>query len=226
MIKASQLHVPHFLRFRIRVLPVFALEHLLRPLFLLLGAPSPRSLRWNFEISVTGAVTRHGVINWEELGEIFWWVVLHSQWSTKMPRKFRPKFRPIFCPILCPEFRPVIKICRHNFALGNVRRNFWGWEGPFRIFCIFPVSGSNRWFRKSVPPALLWPASADRDAKVSGQEKLSQVISQTGGFPILFGKVPGCVLDLSGSVPRRWLGPFTFIGQERGRREGQIGKIT
>ena len=85
----------------------------------LLGTPSPRSSwRWNFEISVTGAVTRHGVITWEEFGEKFWWVVLHSEWSTKMSRKFRPKFRPIFRPIL----RPVKKICRHNFALGNVRR--------------------------------------------------------------------------------------------------------
>ena len=87
---------------------------------LVLGAPSPRSSRrWNFEISATRAVTRHAVINWEEFGEKFWWVVLHSPRSTKMPRKFRPKFRPI----LRPEFRPVIKICRRNFALGNVRRN-------------------------------------------------------------------------------------------------------
>ena len=88
-----------------------------------LGTPRPRSSRrWNFEISVTGVVPRHGVINWEEFGEKFWWVVLHSQWSTKLPSKFRPKFRPIFRPILRPEFRRVIKICRHNFALGNVRR--------------------------------------------------------------------------------------------------------
>ena len=88
-----------------------------------LGTPNPRSSRrWNFEISVTGAVPRHGVINWEEFGEKFWWVVLHSQWSTKLPRNFRPKFHPIFRPILRPEFRPVIKMCSHNFALGNVRR--------------------------------------------------------------------------------------------------------
>ena len=34
---------------------------------------------------------------------------------------------------------------------------FWGeWGLPH--FRIFPVSGSNRWFRKSDPPALLWPA--------------------------------------------------------------------
>ena len=88
-----------------------------------LGTPSPRSSRrWNFEISITGAVPRHGVINWEEFGEKFRGVILHSQWSTKMPRKFRPKFRPIFRPTLHPECRPLIKICRHNFALGNVRR--------------------------------------------------------------------------------------------------------
>ena len=30
------------------------------------------------------SVTRHGVINWEEFGEKFWWVVLHSEWRTKM----------------------------------------------------------------------------------------------------------------------------------------------
>ena len=32
-----------------------------------------------FEISVTGAVPRHGVINSEEFGEKLWWVVVHSQ---------------------------------------------------------------------------------------------------------------------------------------------------
>ena len=40
-----------------------------------------------------------------------------------MPRNFRPKFRPVLRPALCPEFRPVKKICRRDFALGNVRRN-------------------------------------------------------------------------------------------------------
>ena len=42
-----------------------------------------------------------------------------------MPRKYRPKFRPIFRPILRPGFRLVKKNCRRNFALGNVRRNYW-----------------------------------------------------------------------------------------------------
>ena len=51
------------------------------------------------KISTTGAVTRHGVINWEEFGQKFWWVVLHSTRSTKTPRKFRPKSRPILRPI-------------------------------------------------------------------------------------------------------------------------------
>ena len=101
-----------------------------------LGTPSPRSSRrWSFEISVTGAVPRHGVINWEEFGEKFWWVVLHSQWSTKMPRKLRPKFRPIFRPILRPGSHPVIKICRHNFALGNVSRKIFGWGLELRFCC-------------------------------------------------------------------------------------------
>ena len=97
-----------------------------------LGIPSPRSSRrWNFEISITGAVPRHGVINWEEFGEKFWWVVLLSQWSTKMPREFRPKFRPIFRPTLRPGFRPVIKICRHDFALGNISSKY-GWRKTYR----------------------------------------------------------------------------------------------
>ena len=41
--------------------------------FQFLCTPNPRSSRTcNFEISITGAVTRHGVINWEEVGEKFW----------------------------------------------------------------------------------------------------------------------------------------------------------
>ena len=40
---------------------------------------------------------------------------------------------------------------------------FSGKRGTFRIFRIFPVSGSNRWFRKSDRPALLWPALGDPD---------------------------------------------------------------
>ena len=52
-------------------------------------------------------------------GQGAWWVVLPSEWITEMPRKVRPKFRPILRTIFCP----VIKVCRHNFALGNVRRN-------------------------------------------------------------------------------------------------------
>ena len=38
---------------------------------------------------------------------------------------------------------------------------FSGVRGTVRIFRIFPVSGSNRWFRKSDRPALLWPALGD-----------------------------------------------------------------
>ena len=34
-----------------------------------------------------------------------------------------------------------------------------------RIFRIFPVSGLNRWFRKSDRPALGWPALGDRDTE-------------------------------------------------------------
>ena len=64
-----------------------------------LGTRSPRtSRRWNFEISVTGAVTRHGVINWEEFGEKFWWVVLHSTWSTKKTQKISSKTSPNSSP--------------------------------------------------------------------------------------------------------------------------------
>ena len=44
---------------------------------------------------------------WQDM-EWYWegWVVLHSEWSTKMTRKFRPKVRR---PILRPGFRPVKK---------------------------------------------------------------------------------------------------------------------
>ena len=35
---------------------------------------------------------------------------------------------------------------------------FLGWEGRPHFPCIFPVSGLNRWFRKSDRPALGWPA--------------------------------------------------------------------
>ena len=38
---------------------------------------------------------------------------------------------------------------------------FSGVRGTVRIFRIFPVSGLNRWFRKSDRPALLWPALGD-----------------------------------------------------------------
>ena len=40
---------------------------------------------------------------------------------------------------------------------------FSGVRGTVRIFRIFAVSGSNRWFRKSDRPALLWPALSDWD---------------------------------------------------------------
>ena len=77
-IKASQLHIPHFLRFRVRIFRVFTLWSLLRPLF---------------------------------------------------------------------TSRTVLRDCFSEF-LSEVR-------GTFRIFRIFAVSGSNRWFRRSDRPALL-----------------------------------------------------------------------
>ena len=40
---------------------------------------------------------------------------------------------------------------------------FSGVRRTFRIFRIFPVSVSNRWFRKSDRPALGWPALGDRE---------------------------------------------------------------
>ena len=40
---------------------------------------------------------------------------------------------------------------------------FSGMRGTFHIF---PVSGSNRWFRKSDRPALLWPALGDWECKM------------------------------------------------------------
>ena len=117
---------------------------------ILLGTPSPRSSRrWNFEISVAGAVPRHGVINWEEFGEKFWWVILHNQWSTKMPRKFRPIFRPI----LRPEFRPLIKICRHNFALGMSGETFCQLAAA-DIWQLCPVQG---WAQRRSIQQVDWP---------------------------------------------------------------------
>ena len=81
------------------------------------------------------AVTRHGVINWEEFEEKFWWVVLHSAWSTKKTRKFRPILRPSFRP----EFRPVIKISRRFFRLGNVRRRLHSRVPPFFVCYICSI---------------------------------------------------------------------------------------
>ena len=87
-----------------------------------LGTPSPRSSRrWNFKISVTGAVTRHGVINWEEFGENFCWVVLHSEWSTKMPRKFRQYFAQFFAQLFAQDFARSKK-CVATISL-------WGMSG-------------------------------------------------------------------------------------------------
>ena len=72
-----------------------------------------------FEISARRAVTRHGVINWEEFGEKFWWVVLCTHVTRKCPQKFVHNFAQFFTQ----TSTRVIKACRHNFALGNVRRN-------------------------------------------------------------------------------------------------------
>ena len=60
---------------------------------------------------------------------------------------------------------------------------FSGVSRTFRIFRIFAVSGSNRWFRKSDQPALLWPALGDR----WGQSLVFEaVLCETifGPFPI------------------------------------------
>ena len=91
-----------------------------------LGCPKPQKLAemkfWDFS-------HRSRDKTWsEKLGGIWGEMLvglLHSTWGTKMPRKIRPNFRPI----LRPKFRLVIKICRHNFALGNVRRHvsLWIW---------------------------------------------------------------------------------------------------
>ena len=104
-----------------------------------LAAPSSRSSqRWNFETLATGVLTRHGVISWEEFWEKFWWVTLLSTSSTAMARKFRPKFRPILRQDLCPSH----KICRRNFALGNVRRNDEYWIRISRIELATPILNS------------------------------------------------------------------------------------
>ena len=51
---------------------------------------------------------------------------------------------------------------------------FSGVRETIRIFRIFTVSGSNRWFRKSDRPALGWPALGDRESHLSAFLNLAQ----------------------------------------------------
>ena len=66
-----------------------------------------------------------------------------------------------------PRFRVRIfrffRVFRFFGLWSLLRPLFCRVRGAFRIFRIFAVSGSNRWFRKSDRPALLWPALGDRD---------------------------------------------------------------
>ena len=48
---------------------------------------------------------------------------------------------------------------------------FSGVRGTFRIFRIFPVSGSNRWLQKSDRPVLLWPALGERETNRENPRK-------------------------------------------------------
>ena len=87
---------------------------------LVLGTPSPRSSRrWNFEISVTGAVTRHGVINWEAFGEKFGGSFCTANEARKFRQKFRPEFRPIFSPNSSPRISPGHKNLSPQFRSGE-----------------------------------------------------------------------------------------------------------
>ena len=67
--------------------------HLAAPDFSIIGCPKPQKFAemriWHFSHK-TSSDKLGGL--WGEL----WWVVVHSKWSTKMPRNFRPIFRPFF----------------------------------------------------------------------------------------------------------------------------------
>ena len=80
---------------------------------------------------------------------------------------------------------------------------FSGVRGTVHIFRIFPLSGSNRWFRKTDWPALLWPALGDRESKNDCLREAKPGCFQTRVFPTFFGKGPDCVADPFGTVPRR-----------------------
>ena len=62
-------------------------------------------------------------------------------------------------------FRVFLSTC-FAFSLCGISSDLCfpgGGRGIFRICRIFPVSGSNRWFRKPDQPALFWLALGDRD---------------------------------------------------------------
>ena len=63
-----------------------------------------------------------------------------------------------------PHFRVFVSALS-AFLLFGISSDpcFSGVRGTFRIFRVFAVSVSNRWFRKSDRPALGWPALGDRD---------------------------------------------------------------
>ena len=87
--------------------------------------------------------------------------------NRSLPDKSAGHLKPV-------TLKPVIRIFRifrvfvsafsafSVFSLFGISSDpcFSGVRGTFRIF---PVSGSNRWFRKSDRPALLWPALGDRE---------------------------------------------------------------
>ena len=64
-------------------------------------------------------MTRHGVINWEELGRNFGGSLRAANEAWKCPESFAPEFRPILRPILRPDFRPSHK---------NLSPQFRSWE--------------------------------------------------------------------------------------------------
>ena len=83
-----------------------------------LGHPKPQKLaEMKLEISATGAVTRHGVVNWGNLGRNFGWVVLQWHMKHENAKKISSKILPILRPILRPKFRPVINTLRGEGTL-------------------------------------------------------------------------------------------------------------
>ena len=70
-----------------------------------IGHPKPQKLaEMNFEISVAGAVTRHGVINSEEFGRNFGGSFCAANEARKCPEHFVQNFAQFFAQLFAQDF--------------------------------------------------------------------------------------------------------------------------